>query len=84
MEPSRQQAVRSDQNGWGATLRRALRSTHITETDTDQTTLLGRLNEHRNSCVTGEGKPPREVTMAVSAMIARSLRPEMAGANFWL
>ena len=29
MEPSRQQAVRSDQNGWGATLRRALRSTHI-------------------------------------------------------
>ena len=34
MEPSRRQAVRSDQNGWGATLRGALRSTHIIESDT--------------------------------------------------
>src|SRR4051812_7315158 len=35
MEPSRQQVVRSDQNGWGTTLRGALRSTHIIERDTE-------------------------------------------------
>jgi len=56
---------------------------HITESDTDQTTLPSCLNEGRNRSVTGEGKPPREAAVAVWAMIPRSLRPAMAGRNCW-
>jgi len=46
MEPSRQQAVRSDQNGWGATLRRALRSTHIIKREIGNHPILRLLKNH--------------------------------------